>query len=229
MIPDGGAQLIESSGQRRGPYAKTKARRKEILHTAIDVFAEAGYRGASLREIAQRVGLSESGVVHHFGDKETLLECVLEERDAEDLEHFPGIGAGGIEEVRALASLVEFNASRPRIVELFTILSAEATASDHPAHSFFVERSKRIRAGTERAFVTVAEEGLLRPGVDPRLTATTLIALMDGLQVQWLLDPDSVDMGASVAAFMCSVLVVPLWDEDDQAPLSEKTAASART
>ena len=46
---------------------------------------------------------------------------------------------------------------------------------------------------------------MLRPGVAPGGAARQLISLMDGLQVQWLLDNDSVDMPAEVAAFLNAV------------------------
>ena len=46
----------------------------------------------------------------------------------------------------------------------------------------------------------MADEGKLRPGVAPAAAARQLIALMDGLQVQWLLDNESVDMPSEVAS-----------------------------
>lgn len=207
-----------TSGKRtRGPYAKTKERREQILHTALEVFAEMGFRGASVREIADRVGLSEGGVLHHFGDKVALLESVLKERDAETIARFPSLGSGSLEELRALAALATYNQTQPRIVELFTILSAEATAADHPAHDFFVERSERIRGDAKRAFSEAQARGVLRSDADPRMAASTLISLMDGLQVQWLLDPRGIDMGAAMRAYIESVMTISLWEESPSA------------
>ena len=58
---------------KRGAYAKTAERRRTILATALEVFAESGFRGASVREIASRVGMTDTGVLHHFGGKGKLL------------------------------------------------------------------------------------------------------------------------------------------------------------
>src|SRR3954449_3709684 len=75
---------MSQQGAARGPYAKTAARQQEILDTALEVFAQQGFRGASLREIAERVGLSQAGVLHHFDSKEALLAAVLEQRDSQN-------------------------------------------------------------------------------------------------------------------------------------------------
>jgi hypothetical protein len=63
-----------------------------------------------------------------------------------------------------------------------------------------------MRGGFERA----AEEGALRPDVDCASAARTLVALMDGLQVQWLYDRDSVDMAAEVRRYLQTLLTVEL-------------------
>ena len=47
-----------------------------------------------------------------------------------------------------------------------------------------------------------ADSGLLRPDADPGSTARSLIAFMDGLQVQWLYDRASVDMASEVRRFL---------------------------
>ena len=70
----------------RGPYAKTEARRAEILRTALDSFAERGFQGSSLREIAEAVGLSPAGILHHFSTKEALLAAVVEQ-EVQQREH----------------------------------------------------------------------------------------------------------------------------------------------
>ena len=151
------------------------------------LFGESGYRGASLRELAARCGLSHAGLLHHVGSKEALLLAVLEHRDEQDVrESTPDAGA---DPLRVLVEVVRRNASRRGIVELFAVLSAEATAADHPAHAFFAERSARLVQQLGAAF---AEHG--HPA--PRSAARRLVALVDGLQVQWLLDPAGVDMAA---------------------------------
>ena len=50
----------------RGNYAVTAERRATILQSAFEVFAKYGYRGGSLKDIAEIVGISEAGILHHF-------------------------------------------------------------------------------------------------------------------------------------------------------------------
>ncbi|MGR7000561.1 TetR/AcrR family transcriptional regulator [Yinghuangia aomiensis] len=63
------------------PYPKGVARRAQILETALEVFASEGDRKASLRAIADRVGLTDTGVLHYFGSREELFLAVIDGRD----------------------------------------------------------------------------------------------------------------------------------------------------
>lgn len=51
-------------------------RRERILEAAVDVFAELGYAGASIREVARRAGTAAPTIYHHFECKEGLYEEV---------------------------------------------------------------------------------------------------------------------------------------------------------
>lgn len=185
----------------RGEYAKTSAKREAILDAGLEVFAESGYRSGSLREIAARVEMSEAGLLHHFPNKSALLAAVLERRDqhSEAMVHFDD--PDGVSMIRGLVTLAEYNASIPGVVELYCTLSAEATSSDHPAHDYFVRRYELTRARITDAFERIDRDGLLADGIDPRGAAVATIAMMDGLQVQWLLDRQVVDMAVALRAF----------------------------
>lgn len=65
----------------RGPYAKTRQQRETIIRAALEYFGQYGYHGASMREIARQVGLSQAGLTHHFSTKADLLVATLESRD----------------------------------------------------------------------------------------------------------------------------------------------------
>lgn len=200
--PDTGT-AAGSEAPARG-YAKGRARRDAIIRTASEHFAERGFLSATILEIAAACGISRAGLLHHFPDKEALLEAVLEARDVEDRERFapyvtaartPGAGAIGV--LRGMVDLADHNRLVPGLIELFVRLSAEASAPDHPAHAYFVARYDRIRSGTARALRGAARAGHLRADLDPDDAALRLTALMDGLQAQWLFDR-SIDMAAEV-------------------------------
>ncbi|MEV0776950.1 TetR/AcrR family transcriptional regulator [Streptomyces sp. NPDC050433] len=200
----------------RGPYRKGLERREQILRAALDVFSEHGERGSSLKEIADRVGMSQAGVLHYFDSRENLLLAVLAERDAADVEATADVTSPG----EAVARTVAHNAQQRGLVDLFVTLSAAASDPDHPAHAFFTQRYADLSARIEAGLSTAQQAQQIRPDVEPRHMARMLLALSDGLQLQWLLDP-SVDMAETVQAFnrMC---LAWMGETDGHAP----TAAS---
>lgn len=190
-------------------YAKGRAKRREILDQAMALFGEVGYRGASLREIAARCGLSHPGLLHHFPTKQSLLLAVLEHRDATDDARLLS-GRTGVAFLRGLVDLAALNATRPGIVELFTVLSAEATAASHPAHAYFAQRYRTAVDTVELAYEQARADGALRPGTEAAAAARQFVALMDGLQIQWLLTDRRLDMAAILAAHLRAQLTGPL-------------------
>jgi AcrR family transcriptional regulator len=198
------------TGKPRGEYAKTAARRREILEAGIDVFSSNGFRSGSIREIAERVGMSQAGLLHHFSNKNELLAGVLELRDERSRTLVNFDSTDGLEHLRGHVSNMAYNASMPGLVELHCILSAEATSADHPAHDYFVNRYRWVVEFTTEAIENVRDAGKLAEGVDPASAARSLIALMDGLQVQWLLDRDSIDMAEETRRYIRTLLTVPL-------------------
>lgn len=198
------------TGKPRGSYAKTAGRRREILEAGIEVFSAGGFRSGSIREIAERVGMSQAGLLHHFANKNDLLAAVLELRDDQSREYTDGNEEDGLETIRGLIRLVEYNSSVPGLVELHTTLSAEATAPDHPAHDYFVRRYAWVSSFITAAFERIQAKGQLADGVDPASAARGMIAIMDGAQVQWLLDRDSIDMTEETRMFVRLLITVEL-------------------
>lgn len=190
----------------RGSYAKTSMKRAAILEAALAVFAKDGYRGGSLRDMASHVGMSEAGLLHHFPNKTALLAGVLDLRDEKSLALVPIESDRPHEVLRGLVALARYNASVPGVVELYCTLSAEATSPEHPAHAYFVDRYAYTISSITRAFAQCAESGTLRAGIRPEGAARATVALMDGLQVQWLLDRESVDMADELEAFLREIV-----------------------
>lgn len=206
MTPEAGIK----PGKPRGPYRKTREVRRRILDAALEVFAESGYRSGSLREIASRVEMSEAGLLHHFPSKISLLEAVLEHRDERASRIVDHEAQDGMQMLRGLLDLARLNTKEPGVVELYCVLAAEATAPDHPAHDFFVARYERLRDQIGRALERVRADGYLRDGVDPARAAARMIAIWDGLQVQWLFDRSSIDMADELVDYLSRILTRPV-------------------
>lgn len=185
----------------RGPYAKTPARRAEIVRAARDSFAENGYAKASLRDIAERAGITHAGLLHHFRNKDELLAAVLAERDAEEWQQ-------GLEQVDSpdelapyLAELIRHHQKAPELMRLWIELAAAASRPDHPAHAYFVERYERGRTQFAEGFHENDARGTLREGVSPESAAVLFHAVLTGLQLQWVLAP-GLDIVSPVTDFV---------------------------
>ena len=180
-------------------YAKGRARREAIVHEASAQFADKGFTSATILDIAAACDISRAGLLHHFPDKEALLEAVLEARDSEDRARFTPYarGCGSIGVLRGMVDLAEHNQLVPGLIELFVRLSTEAAGPDHPAHEYFQRRYERIRRTTAQALAAAVADGHLHPDLDPATAGLRLTSLMDGLQLQWLLDR-SIDMAGAI-------------------------------
>ena len=117
---------------------ETLVRRVEILDAAIEIFGNRGFAGGSLQEIADRVGMTHAGVLHHFGSKEQLLIEVLAHRDRTDVAHLEGRHIPGeMALFRHLVKTAFLNAEREGIVQAYTVLSAESVTASQPGRPYF--------------------------------------------------------------------------------------------
>lgn len=181
----------------RGSYPKGVAKREELVSVALEVVAERGYNGATLREVSEAAGLSKTGVLHHFANKEELFTEVLSRRDELNLHALDADSSPVGTLADLLATGLQRNATVPGLVQLYGRLSADATDPDNPAHSYFEDRYVYTRDFFERVVRQEQEEGRLSPSIDPRMFSVILLALSDGLQMQWMFDPE-LDMAAHV-------------------------------
>jgi AcrR family transcriptional regulator len=219
------------TADKRQPRSRpaTAARRREILDAAVDTFGSKGYAGGTLADIADQVGMTHAGILHHFGSKDQLLTEVLLHRDETDVaalegKHIPG----GIELFRHLVKTAFLNEQRPGIVQAYAVLSAESVTDDHPARGFFQNRYRTLRPEVEEAFREVcAERGIDAPETIDR-AAASILAVMDGLQVQWLLDPDQVEL-ARASEFAIEAIVASVLDARPSPLAVSDQAVSAST
>ncbi len=189
--------------RRRGPYKKTQATRDAILRAAMEVFAVHGYNAGSLREIGERVGLDRSSLLHHFPTKSDLLLAVMHERDRRADEILASAHPDTADDLpRAVLALAEHNADTPGVIALYSLLAAESVTPDHPLGEYFTERTRRVRAGLETWLAQAEADGMLRDGVSASFAATSFFALWEGVQLHWVIDPERVDVVATLRGYL---------------------------
>ncbi|WP_425838281.1 TetR/AcrR family transcriptional regulator [Streptomyces fractus] len=172
-----------------------RKRREQILEVATELFSKSGYRGTGLAGIAAEVGVTQAGLLHHFGSKEALLEAVIRYRSEQDSPLIAEIiGDGGLGMLDRLYLLAEHNTRRAGLSQLFTVLVAENLAAEQPAHDFFMQRYRDLRDALQRALQTGQLRGEIHEDADLPAVSRRLIASLDGLQTQWLLDPGAIDL-----------------------------------
>lgn len=188
----------------RGPYRTGIETRRLLVENAIRVFGEHGFRGGSLRMIAESVGAPASLIVNHFGSKDGLLTAVLDHWDARqvsDADHH------GLAYVQMLRTRMRYSRDNPTWAEFFLTLGSEAIAADHPAHQYFVDRYAHIASRLQEEILHAAGSGEISPmaAVTARIEAQRLSAMMDGLQLQWLLDRE-LDLVAAFDDYLDAVI-----------------------
>lgn len=190
---------------RRGAYAKGLAKREEIVEAALRVVADLGYRKASVREIAEAVGLSPAGLLHHFGSKEELWIAILTARDVSDTAlgdaalHRVGPAQPGT--LARFREILAHNASVPGLVRLYVQFAADAAEPGHPGREYLSERGAALDRALIAEIIAGQQAGTVRADLDPAWAARALRALADGLQAGWLLDPE-IDMAADIDRFV---------------------------
>lgn len=188
------------AGRARGPYGRTAARRAEIVRAARDCFVARGVAGTSLRDIAERAGISHATLLYHFPSKDELLLAVLAARDEEERQRSGSVPGDLSAATSFIQGLLTGHQEEPELMRLWAEVTIAATRAGHPAHDYSVARYREGRALTAAFLDRVREDGRLRPGVDPDAAAALLAAVLDGLQTQWLLDPE-VDVARCLEQF----------------------------
>ncbi|KAA1418235.1 TetR/AcrR family transcriptional regulator [Mumia zhuanghuii] len=191
----------------RLPRVPADQRRAEILAAALEVFGSRGYHKGGLTEIAERVGITHQGVLHHFGSKEQLLVEVLAYRDALDVQEYENQQPPyGPDLLRHLVDTARRNTQRKGLVQSYAVLSAESVTEGHPAQGSFRDRFTQLRELTADALRASCPVDAMPSDKEIDAAASSILALMDGLQVQWLLDPDKVDMPYAVGLVIDALL-----------------------
>ncbi|MGW5635005.1 TetR family transcriptional regulator C-terminal domain-containing protein [Streptomyces sp. NPDC003832] len=120
---------------------------------------------------------------------------MLQRSDDQDAKMFFSPEPQSAEEVlQALLHLAEHNAARPERTKMFNVLAGEAGEPGHPAHDYFLHRYRSILGKTAEGLRAAVTRGELKPDTDCEAAASEIAAVMDGLQLQRALAPETYDV-----------------------------------
>lgn len=193
-----------------GGYATGRATRREIIARAAETFSQQGFHGASLRGIARSAGVDHSTLIHHFGNKTKLLRAVLEWHDGHSMTAQPAVPKDPQELASAFVEVARYNQTVPGLVQLHSMLSAEAAAPDHPARDYLKLRHQVLVDVLAKTITDQRAAGALTDdGRTPTEHAILIIATWDGLQLYESLHPGEIDVPALLGATLREKFGVP--------------------
>lgn len=182
--------------QRRGDE-----RRQQILDAAVELFSAKGYRSTGLAELAETVGMTNPGLLYYFGTKERLLLEVVAERQRIEGEQREDLDPVTLT-LDTLTDIARQNVENAMLTRLYVVLAAESLDGADPLHEFFVQRYDRARRHIGQLLEHSIATGELREDVDVAQLGTEVLAVLMGLELQWLMDPDGFDLVATMAAYV---------------------------
>lgn len=152
---------------------KSERSRTQILQAALELFSHQGYRGTSIRDIAEAAGLSTGNLYHHFPDKETIFRTLLNQYWAAiDSPEFPfnrALAEGAFpDDLESLARAAQesVQAYRPYVALIY--VDVVEFNGDH-IRKFYSDMAGRFEAFIGRRFPGDTLARRLRPGIDPAM------------------------------------------------------------
>ncbi len=197
--------------------------RDMILEAAMVLFSERAYSGVSMRDVAAVAGLTHAGVRYHYPSKDDLLLGVLNRYSQMGDKYYErALQHLAQEEPDLWGVLSEFTSYlrftlRQRVkAQMFIMHAILAADKGHPAHEFFEERYRLIRRQFTEVIGLLKEHGYFREDVDVEHSAIEIIAMADGLQVQWLINPSEVPYRPIIKQAICRMLRAEHQEQYDQ-------------
>lgn len=168
-------------------------RREQLLVATYSVFAKQGFAETSLADIAAAADFSKAMVIYYFKSKENLLVAAFEWITSGILERLESCCRGQhVAEPMLRAQLEQLFISTRRNRRFYHVYLDFLAQSVHNGRLGSV--TGRFYDGCISALAqTIAtgiEQGVFRPGMDPREASSVCGAMMDGLQMQWLFDEE---------------------------------------
>ncbi|MDD3717946.1 MAG: TetR/AcrR family transcriptional regulator [Actinomycetota bacterium] len=188
--------MAKSLGIRRNPVKDE--REAAFKQAALKVFSTKGYHRSTMSEIAMEAGFGKGTLYWYWKSKEELYFTLVKESHDE----FMGVlrvasemDANALEKLLWLGNEVAGLHYRNRD---YTKLSWKMRAEESEAFSpEYVERLHRNSAEIKERLEEIISQGIregLFPEVDAYYLACILLGLLEGIEIQWLEDPQSFDL-----------------------------------
>ncbi len=188
----------------------TDVRREQVQRAALECLVERGFRGPSVKDIAEHAGVSTGSLYHYFANKDDILLQALamafREADAalrEQVESAPHAGAEGRlpRYLQAAATMGRDHSEATRaLMAALGHTGASTEVRDRLARLFGGFRSYAYDLLLEDAGAGAIPADSPVPA-ERQAVAALIVAMGIGLACQWAVDPQAVDPDAAGEAF----------------------------
>jgi TetR/AcrR family fatty acid metabolism transcriptional regulator len=173
--------------ERPAPAARGD-KRDAILRAAIRVFADRGFFGAQVADVARVAGVAAGTVYLYFRGKDDLLVSIFDRVMSEALEEGRAALAGvsdPVEQLRRLARLHLQRVSRDR--DLTIVFQVELRQSTKFMERFSTTKLREYLGRIRDAIAAGQAAGVVRADVNPTLAAKMLFGALDEMATNWML------------------------------------------
>ena len=176
-------------------------RRHQIMDAALNVFSHLGFERASMDDIAKEAGVSKGALYLYYKSKDAIIAKLLQLFFDQALKQVKVLAAGEgsvTEQLLAFTRVLtremdRMAAMQPISLQFYAIAARHATIRQH-LRAYFAD----YRALMEEVIQRGIAQGELRADISPAETAVTLTALLEGLALLWLIDPQATDWHVQV-------------------------------
>ena len=174
------------------PQAYMDARRKEIIEAAYKCFFTKGFHNTTMQDIFTAAKLSPGAVYNYFASKEDLVISTVKESDTFILPQLATLSSENPE--KTLHNLVDFwvsllNKLPNELNRLHLDYYSEAT-NNEAIRQALLESQANVFAGLVKVFRPDQKTGAINSEHDPLSLVLVMIAMVSGLRMHKLLDPD---------------------------------------
>lgn len=177
-----------------------ESQRDEIRDAARKVFAERGVRGTGLTHVADSIGMGRSSLYHYYPDKESLLADMLREMLQQERALFRACLKEGTPLARLERLARACGALFPEWAEFGKLILDLRLEDTKPLRSFF----RGLRRDLAAVITEGQRDGSFAPELRPETCASILIGAMDGLLLQYFVDPKAFSEPSEVAEALCA-------------------------
>lgn len=164
---------------------KGERTRRAIVERAAPLFNTRGYFGASMSDLVRETGMEKGGIYNHFGSKEEIALASFDHAAGLMRERFDAALAGkkgALERLFAVVDVLGGLVEDPPVAGGCPVLNTAVESDD--AHMKLKERARETMSGWLRLIGSIIKEGMrsgeLRPGTNPRETASVVVATLEG-------------------------------------------------